>query len=125
MTVTPKTAVWLLSVGLSTLMLSAQSKIAVAGTDSFPPQSSTKPQSGYECAAIRAAKSQAPLFAAGIAPLQTDACADPIDQCHDPVKYLGANGNCACFACEYGRSTQHNICTQKQTDKDTLLRRSR
>jgi hypothetical protein len=123
---TCKIAAWLLSVGLSTLMLSAQSKIAVAGTDSPSPPASTNAQSGYKCAAIRAAKSDPPLFAlAGLGLLQTDACADPIDQCHDPVKYLGANNDCACFACEYGRTTQHNVCTRRQMDKDTLLRRSR
>ena len=121
-----KIAARLLSVGLSTLMLSAQSKVAGAGTDCHLPQASAKSRSGYERAAIRATKSEPQLFAvAGLALLQTDACADPIDQCHDPVKYLGANGSCACFACEYGRSTQHNVCTQKQTDKDMLLRRSR
>jgi hypothetical protein len=123
-TMTFKIAAWLLSVGLSTSMLSAQSKIA--GTDSPLPPASAKPQSGYKCAATRTAKNEPPLFAiAGLALLQTDACADPINQCHDPVKYLGANDNCACFACEYGRTTQHNVCTRKQTDKDTLLRRSR
>jgi hypothetical protein len=121
-----KIASWLLSVGLSTLMLSAQSKIAVAGTDPPPPQASTKPQSGYKCAAIRTTNSEPLLLAvARLSLLQTDACADPIDQCHDPVKYLGANDNCACFACEYGRTTQHNVCTNKQADKDILLRRSR
>jgi len=121
-----KIAARLLTVGLSMLMLSAQSKIAGAGTDTPLPQASTKSQSGYECAAIRAAKSEPQLCAvARLALPQTDACADPIGQCHDPVKYLGANGSCACFACEYGRSTQHNVCTQKQTDKDILLRRSR
>lgn len=123
---TYKIADWILFVGLSTLMLSAESKISVAGNDSLSPQAATKSQSGYKCAAMRAAQSDPSLFAvAGLALLQTDACADPIDQCHDPVKYLGANGDCACFACEYGRKTQHNVCTRKQPDKDTLLRRSK
>jgi len=108
-------------------MLSARSKIAADGTDSvFSQPTKPQPQSGYECAAKKTAKGQVQLFAlAGAAPLQADACADSIDQCHDPVKYLGANGNCACFACEYGKSTQHNVCTQKETDKDILLRRSK
>ena len=106
-------------------MLSAQTKIAGAETDSAAP-ASTKAQSANKCAAIRTTKSEGPLFAdAGLALQQTDACADPIDQCHDPVKYLGANNDCACFACEYGKSTQHNVCTQKQPDKGILLKRSR
>jgi len=53
-----------------------------------------------------------------------DACSDPIDNCKDPVKYLGANGECACFACEYGKPTQNNICTKNQADKDKLLKRN-
>jgi len=48
-------------------------------------------------------------------------CNDPIDKCAKPVKYLGANGNCACFACEYGKATQKNICTENPKDKQTLL----
>jgi len=121
---TPKIAACLLSIVLSTLMFSAQSKIAVAGTDAPPASESMKDQS--KCAAMRAAQGEVPMFALAGSPLpQADACADPIDQCHDPVKYLGTNVNCACFACEYGKAAQHNVCTQKQPDKDTLLRRSR
>lgn len=52
-----------------------------------------------------------------------DACSDRIDNCKYPIKYLGANGDCACFACEYGKPTQHNICTKNQGDKDKLLKR--
>jgi len=61
-------------------------------------------------------------FAGGFAPPQ--GCADPIDKCKKPIKYLGSNGDCACFACEYGKSTQHNICTQNKKDKETLLAES-
>jgi len=123
---TARIVAWLLSIVLSTLMFSAQSKIAIAGTDAPPASASVKAQSGSMCTASRTAQSELPLFALAGSPLpQADACADPIDQCHDPVKYLGTNGNCACFACEYGKATQYNVCTQKQSDKDTLLRRSR
>lgn len=50
-----------------------------------------------------------------------DECNDPIDKCKKPIKYLGSKGACACFACEYGQSTQHNVCTQNKKDKQTLL----
>jgi hypothetical protein len=53
-----------------------------------------------------------------------DACSDPIDKCSDPVKYLGSNGDCACFACEYGRPTQHNVCTKNESDKKKLSQRA-
>jgi len=53
-----------------------------------------------------------------------EGCADPIDKCKKPIKYLGSKGDCACFACEYGKATQHNICTQNKKDKETLLAES-
>jgi hypothetical protein len=53
--------------------------------------------------------------------LMPDECNDPIDKCKKPIKYLGSKGACACFACEYGQSTQHNVCTQNKKDKQTLL----
>lgn len=115
-----KITAWIASVGLSTFMLSAQSKVAVSGTDAPVP---LKAQSGH-CAATRAVSDQPPAFS-GAALSQTDSCSDPIDKCRNPVKYLGANDDCACFACEYGTSTQHNVCTKKQSDKDALLRRAR
>ena len=55
------------------------------------------------------------------AALASAPCNDPIEKCRKPIKYLGANGNCACFACEYGKSTQKNICTDNLKDKQTLL----
>jgi hypothetical protein len=51
-------------------------------------------------------------------------CADPIDKCKKPIKFLGSKADCACFACEYGKATQHNICTQNKKDKETLLAES-
>jgi len=53
-----------------------------------------------------------------------EGCNDPIDNCKKPIKYLGSNGECACFACEYGKATQHNVCTQDKKDKETLLAES-
>ncbi len=59
------------------------------------------------------------------APQPGDSCSDSIANCRDPVKYLGSQNGCACFACEYATSTQHNICTRNTADRDTLFRRAR
>jgi hypothetical protein len=53
-----------------------------------------------------------------------EGCSDPIDKCKKPIKYLGSKGECACFACEYGKARQHNVCTQNVKDKQTLLAES-
>jgi hypothetical protein len=53
---------------------------------------------------------------------QSTNCADPIDKCQKPVKYLGSKADCSCFACEYGKATQHNVCTKNKADKDALFR---
>ncbi len=60
---------------------------------------------------------------AGATPTR-EGCSDPIDKCKKPIKYLGSKGDCACFACEYGKATQHNVCTQNVKDKQTLLAES-
>lgn len=65
----------------------------------------------------------ADTFAAGFP--TADDCSDAIDKCKKPIKYLGSKGLCACFACEYGQTTQHNICTQNKKDKQTLLAKSK
>jgi hypothetical protein len=52
-----------------------------------------------------------------------DACADSIAGCADPVKHLGTQNGCACFACGYGTVNQHSICTRDAKDKDTLFKR--
>ncbi len=119
-------AAWIFFVGFFTLSMSAQSKVGLDGIDSAHASASLKGQSTSTCADIKATKNTPlGLATAGLALPQIDACADPIDKCNDPVKYLGTNTDCACFACEYGRSTQHNVCTRKQSDKDALLRRAK
>lgn len=55
----------------------------------------------------------------------SDECSDAIDKCKKPIKYLGSKGLCACFACQYGQTSQHNICTQNKKDKQTLLAESK
>jgi hypothetical protein len=62
------------------------------------------------------------VFADRFAPQQ--GCADAIDKCKKPIKYLGSKEDCACFACECGKATQHNVCTQNKKDKEMLLAES-
>ncbi len=60
-----------------------------------------------------------------LAPPSGDSCSDSIANCKNPVKYLGSQNGCACFACEYATSTQHNICTRNTTDRDALFKRAK
>jgi len=64
------------------------------------------------------------LTASAWATAAPEGCSDPIDKCKKPIKYLGSKGDCACFACEYGKATQHNVCTLNVKDKQTLLAES-
>jgi hypothetical protein len=54
-----------------------------------------------------------------------DACSDSIANCSDPVKHLGTQNECACFACGYGTANQHTVCTQNGADKDALFKRAK
>ena len=111
------------STGLFVLMMFAQNKSG-GGMDS-PSPAPIQTQSVRKWAPIESVdRVSAELPVAASAWLQADACSDPIDNCKDPVKYLGANGECACFACESGRPTEHNVCTRNQGDKDRLRRRT-
>jgi len=78
----------------------------------------------HECGGIGITRSFKRVIVSELALVPQDACSDPIDKCNDPVKYLGSNGDCACFACEYRRASQHNICTKSESDKRMLLRRA-
>jgi hypothetical protein len=53
------------------------------------------------------------------------ACSDSIANCGDPVKHLGTQNECACFACGYGTGSQHTVCTQNAADKEALFKRAR
>ena len=86
---------------------------------------SSRVQPSHECGLIEAKDGvlgESSFF--GLALAAQDTCSDSIDNCNDPVQYLGSNGECACFACEYGRATQHNICTKNESDKKKLLKRA-
>jgi hypothetical protein len=53
------------------------------------------------------------------------ACSDSIANCNDPVKHLGTQNDCACFACAYGTATQHSVCTRNPADKEALFKRAK
>jgi len=54
-----------------------------------------------------------------------DACSDSIASCIDPIKHLGTQNDCACFACGYGTASQRTVCTRNAADKDALFKRAR
>jgi hypothetical protein len=62
---------------------------------------------------------------AAFAPPASDVCSDSIANCADPVKHLGTQNDCACFACGYGTATQRSVCTKNAADKDALFKRAR
>jgi len=70
---------------------------------------------------VRASRAQIAAFA----PPAPDACADSITNCADPVKHLGTQNGCACFACGYGTATQRSVCTKNAADKDALFKRAK
>jgi hypothetical protein len=53
------------------------------------------------------------------------ACSDSIANCSDPVKHLGTQNDCACFACGYGTQKQRSVCTRNPADKDALFKRAK
>jgi hypothetical protein len=97
-----------------------RSRIA-AGRGAAPIQEAVQPilepGEGVIVGAVRAS------FAAFAPP--PDACADSIANCGDPVKHLGTQNDCACFACAYGTANQRSICTRNAADKEALFRRAR
>jgi hypothetical protein len=55
-------------------------------------------------------------------------CSDSAADCKSPVKYLGDNKGCSCFACEYGKKTQKILCSNNIAEKNkfrALLPRTR
>jgi hypothetical protein len=53
------------------------------------------------------------------------ACSDSITNCNDPVKHLGTQNECACFACAYGTANQRTVCTRNAADKEALFKRAK
>lgn len=55
----------------------------------------------------------------------SNSCSDSIANCADPVKYLGMQNDCACFACGYRTAGQRTVCTKNPDDRKALLKRSK
>src|SRR5262249_870762 len=47
-------------------------------------------------------------------------CSPPLGACNTPVKWVADKDNCSCFACEYGKATQHTGCTDNKVTKAFL-----
>jgi outer membrane protein OmpA-like peptidoglycan-associated protein len=49
-------------------------------------------------------------------------CSPVLKACEKPVKWLADKKECSCFACEYGKPTQHTGCTTDKETKAELLK---
>lgn len=49
-------------------------------------------------------------------------CTPQLKDCNKPVKWLADKKECSCFACEYGKPSQHTGCTSDKQAKAELLR---
>ena len=49
-------------------------------------------------------------------------CIPQLKDCNKPVKWLADKKECSCFACEYGKPSQHTGCTSDKQAKAELLR---
>jgi len=47
-------------------------------------------------------------------------CSPPLGACNTPVKWVADKENCSCYACEYGKPTQHTGCTSNVDTKAFL-----
>jgi hypothetical protein len=58
------------------------------------------------------------------APPKSETAADPcppFKSCKKPVKWLADKNDCSCFACEYGKPSQHIACTKDPQTKASLI----
>jgi hypothetical protein len=49
-------------------------------------------------------------------------CSKPPQSCNKPVKWIGDQKDCSCFACEYGKPSMYIVCTSNKETKSALLR---
>jgi hypothetical protein len=49
-------------------------------------------------------------------------CSKPPRTCNKPVKWIGDQKECSCFACEYGKPSVYVVCTKDKETKSSLLR---
>lgn len=122
----PKTFASAVCLGLCALITFASSETAdrsrIAAGRALPAAEAVapilEPDDGI---VVQASRAQVAAFP----PPAPDACSDSIANCADPVKHLGTQRDCACFACGYGTPSQRSICTRNAADKDALFRRAR
>jgi hypothetical protein len=77
-------------------------------------------EQGHDSRSSASNNDAAPFGASG-----PGACSDSIANCSDPVKHLGTQNDCACFACGYGTASQRTVCTRNAADKDALFKRAK
>lgn len=53
------------------------------------------------------------------------ACSDATGDCGDPVKFLGKQNGCACFACRYATANQKTVCTTDPNAQQDLMKRAK
>jgi hypothetical protein len=119
----PKSLVSAVCLGLFALIAFASSEMPdrsriAAGRSAAPALEAAQPSDGI---AVRSGVRSGGEQLVASAP----ACADSIANCNDPVKHLGTQNDCACFACGYGTATQHSVCTKNPADKDALFKRAK
>jgi hypothetical protein len=124
----PKTFASAICLGLFALIAFASSEMADRGRiaarrSAAPAPEAVRPsddvvvRSGVRSGEVRSGGEQ---FAAS-----APACSDSIANCNDPVKHLGTQNDCACFACGYGTPNQRSVCTRNPADKDALFKRAK
>jgi hypothetical protein len=124
----PKTVVSAICLGVFALIAFASSETpdrsriaarrsAAPALEAVQPSDGIVVRSGVRSGAVRSGGEQ---FAQS-----APACSDSIANCNDPVKHLGTQNDCACFACGYGTATQHSVCTKNPADKDALFKRAK
>lgn len=60
------------------------------------------------------------IVSAGGSAQSTSECVPKLKDCEKPVKWIADKQDCSCYACEYGKPTQHTGCTQDQQLKAEL-----
>ena len=60
------------------------------------------------------------VICTGASAQSTSKCVPELKNCEKPVKWIADKQDCSCYACEYGKPTQHTGCTQDQQLKAQL-----
>jgi hypothetical protein len=134
----PKTFVSAICLGLFALIAFASSEMpdrsriaarrsAAPALEAVQPSDDIVVRSGVRSGLVRSGLVQSGLVRSGGEQFgqSAPACADSIANCSDPVKHLGTQNDCACFACGYGTANQRSVCTKNPADKDALFKRAK